>query len=169
MNCPANHPGNFNYGTFGGPNVACNGSNISPVMLNILNLKLPNGSYYFPSSGTSDYASKSFSDPATYNEDQVVANFDYLISAKNTLAGRYFYTNNPQDLTLGGELPGAPSLLGFSNTDAVLKLTSILTNTLINEARVSYQRNLSVSNAAVIGPLEATIVGTITDSALPGV
>src|SRR5579862_3318026 len=32
-NCPANHPGDFNYGTFGGPNVACDGSNISPVML----------------------------------------------------------------------------------------------------------------------------------------
>ena len=52
MNCPANHPGNANFGTFGGPNVACDGSNISPVMLNILNLKLPNGNYYFPSSGS---------------------------------------------------------------------------------------------------------------------
>ena len=34
-----------------GPNLACNGSNLSPVALNILNLKLPNGQYYFPSSG----------------------------------------------------------------------------------------------------------------------
>ena len=147
-NCPANHPGSFNYGTFGGPNVACDGSNISPVMLNILNLKLPNGNFYYPGSGTTDYRGTSFSDPAIYNEDQVVANFDYLISSKNTLAGRYFYTNNPQILTLGGELPGAPSLLGFSNTDAVLKLTSLVTNTLVNEARVSFQRNLSTSNAA---------------------
>ena len=71
-----------------------------------------------------------------------------MISSKNTLAARYFYTNNPQILTLGGELPGAPSLLGFSNTDAVLKLTTLVTNTLVNEARVSYQRNLSTGNAA---------------------
>ncbi len=147
-NCPANHPGDFNYGTFGGPNVACNGSNISPVMLNILNLKLPNGSFYFPGSGTSGYRSTSFSDPAIYNEDQVVANVDYVMSSKNTLAARYFFTNNPQTLTLGGELPGAPSLLGFSNTDAVLKLTTLVTNTIVNEARISYQRNLSTSNAA---------------------
>lgn len=146
-NCPANHPGSFNYGTFGGPNVDCDGSNISPVMLNILNLKLPNGSYYFPGSGTNDYRELSFSDPAIYNEDQVVANFDYIISPKNTLAGRYFFTNNPQDLTLGGELPGAPNLLGFSNTDAVLKLTTLVTNTLVNEARISFQRNLSTGNA----------------------
>jgi hypothetical protein len=147
-NCAANHPGNPNFGTFGGPNVACDGSNISPVMLNILNLKLPNGNYYLPGSGTSGYASTSFSDPAIYNEDQEVANFDYLITPKNTLAGRYFFTNNPQDLTLGGELPGAPSLLGFSNTDAVLKLTTLVTNTIVNEARISFQRNLSTGNAA---------------------
>src|SRR5579863_9263399 len=147
-NCPANHPGSGNYGTFGGPNVACDGSNISPVMLNILNLKLPGGGYYFPGSGTTGYASASFSQPAIYNEDQVVANFDYLITTKNTLSGRYFFTNNPQDLTLGGELPGAPSLLGFSNTDAVLKLTTLVTNTIVNEARISFQRNLSTSNAA---------------------
>jgi hypothetical protein len=146
-NCPANHPGNPNYGTFGGPNVACDGSNISPVALNVLNLQLPGGGYYFPPSGSNDYASASFSDPAIYNEDQEVANFDYVISSKNTLAGRYFFTNNPQDLTLGGELPGAPNYLGFSNTDAVLKLTTLVTNTLVNEARISYQRNLSTGNA----------------------
>ncbi|HEX5228514.1 MAG TPA: carboxypeptidase-like regulatory domain-containing protein [Bryobacteraceae bacterium] len=146
-NCPANHPGDFNFGTFGGPNVACDGSNISQVMLNILNLKLPNGNFYFPGSGTGGYRSISFSDPAIYNEDQVVANFDYLINTKNTLAGRYFYTDNPQDLTLGGELPGAPNILGFSNTDAVLKLTTLVSNTLVNEARISYQRNLSTGNA----------------------
>ncbi len=166
-NCPANHPGNFNFGTFGGPNVACDGSNISPVMLNILNLKLPNGGYYFPSSGTSGYASTSFSDPAIYNEDQVVANFDYVISSKNTLAGRYFFTNNPQTLTLGGELPGAPSLLGFSNTDAVLKLTTLATNTLVNEARLSFQRNLSTGNAAT--PPGATNAGLGITPMTPGV
>jgi Carboxypeptidase regulatory-like domain len=166
-NCPANHPGNSNYGTFGGPNVACDGSNISPVALNILNLKLPNGNYYFPSSGTSGYGAVSFSDPAIYNEDQVVANFDYLISSKHTLAGRYFFTNDPQDLTLGGELPGAPNLLGFSNTDAALKLTSLITNSFVNEARISFQRNLSTGNAPA--PPGATNAGLGITPMTPGV
>jgi Carboxypeptidase regulatory-like domain len=167
LNCPANHPGNFSYGTFGGSNVACDGSNISPVMLNILNLKLPNGNYYFPGSGATGYRTVSFSDPAIYNEDQVVANFDYLLNSKNTLAGRYFFTNNPQDLTLGGELPGAPSLLGFSNTDAVLKLTTLIANTMVNEARVSYQRNLSTGNAPA--PPGATNEALGITPATPGV
>lgn len=158
-NCAANHAGSSLYGTFGGPNVACDGSNISPVMLNILNLKLPNGSYYFPGSGTDGYRTISFSDPAIYNEDQVVANFDYLLNSKHTLAGRYFFTNNPQTLTLGGELPGAPSLLQFSNTDAVLKLTSVLSNTLINEGRLSFQRNFSASNAAAPPNSDNSVLG----------
>ena len=158
-NCPANHPGEQAYGTFGGPNVACDGSNISPVMLNILRLKLPNGNYYFPGSGTSGYRTVSFSDPAIYNEDQEVANFDYVVNSKNTLSGRYFFTNDPQKLTLGGELPGAPSLLQFSNTDAVLKVTTIVSNTLVNEARASFQRNFSASNAAAPPGSDNSVLG----------
>lgn len=159
LNCPANHPGDPSYGTFGGPNVACNGSNINPVILNILNLKLPSGAYYFPGSGTNGYREISFSDPAIYNEDQVVANFDYIINSKQTLAGRYFFTNNPQTLTLGGELPGAPSLLQFSNTDAVLKLTSLVSNNLVNEGRLSFQRNFSASNAAAPPGSDNSVLG----------
>jgi hypothetical protein len=45
--CPQNHPGDNNFRTpSGSPNVSCDGSNISPVALNILNIKLPNGQYY---------------------------------------------------------------------------------------------------------------------------
>ena len=150
-NCPQNNPGNANFLTpSGSQNVACNGSNISPVALNILNIKLPNGQYYFPSSGTSGYRQATFSDPAIYNGDQGLVNFDYLITPKNTLAGRWFYTNDPQISPLNGQLPGAPSLLGFDNVNAVLKLTTIITNSIVNEGRVSYQRNLAQTNAQAV-------------------
>ena len=46
-NCAANHPGNPNFSTFasafGGLQIACDGSNINPVALAILNAKNPNG------------------------------------------------------------------------------------------------------------------------------
>ena len=147
-NCPANHPGSFLFGTFGGGNVACDGSNISPVALKILNLKLDNGSYYIPGSGTAGYKQVSFSDPSIFNEDQVIVNGDYLINSKQTLATRYFYSRDPQIQTLGGLLPGSPSILYYSNTNAVAKLTSLVTSSLINEVHGSFQRNLSVQNAA---------------------
>jgi len=118
------------------------------VALKILNLKLANGSYYIPGSGTTGYRQVSFSEPSIFNEDQVMVNSDYLINSKQTLTARYFYSRDTQIQTLGGLLPGSPSILYYSNTNAVLKLTSLLTNNVINEVHGSFQRNLSVQNAA---------------------
>lgn len=126
-----------------GPSLACNGSNVNPVALNILNLKLPNGQYYFPSSGSNVLSNVAFSDPAIYNADQTVVNGDYLINSKNTLAARYFYSRDPQIAPLSGRLPGEPANNYYSNTDASIKLTTIITNTLVNELRGSMQRNLA--------------------------
>ncbi len=148
--CPANHPGDSNFLTPNRQDVLCDGSNISPVALNILNIKLPNGQYYIPGSNTSGYSQATFTDPAIYNGDQGLVNFDYLISSKNTLAGRWFFTNDPQITPLGGQLPGAPGNLGFDNVNSVLKLTTIVTNSIVNEARASYQRNLSQTTAQTV-------------------
>ncbi len=166
-NCPANHPGDTNFGTFGGPNVACDGSNVNPVALNILNIKLDDGSYFFPSSSTSGYRQTVFSSPAIYNGDQEVANFDYVMNPKHTLSGRYFYTKDPQVIPLNGQLPGAPTKILFSNTYSVLKATSVLTNSLVNEARISYQRNLSTQNAPAPPNSDNSILGITPMS--PGV
>jgi len=83
--------------------------------------------------------------PAVYHENQYVANGDWAINSKNTLSLKYFLTKNPQTLYVGqsgGNLPGTPEYLPFGNHAAVAKLTSTLTNTFINEVRLSYQRNL---------------------------
>lgn len=126
-----------------GPPLACNGSNISPVALAILNLKLPNGQYYVPGSPTNGLSNVGYSIPALYNADQMVLNGDYLINSKNTLAMRYFYTRDPQTVPLNGNLPGVPSTDYYSTTDASIKLTTIVTPTLVNELRGSMQRNLA--------------------------
>ncbi|HZR20679.1 MAG TPA: carboxypeptidase-like regulatory domain-containing protein [Verrucomicrobiae bacterium] len=143
--CPANHPGERGFTTFLGFNqLSCDGSNISPVALNYLNIKLPNGQYYIPSSGTAGFVSSFITDPATYEEHQLILNGDYLIDSKNTLATRYFYSNNPQILPLSGGLPGAPGKSFYSTTNAVIKLTTLVTPALVNELRGSFQRNNAV-------------------------
>lgn len=113
--------------------------------MKILQIKLPNGNYYIPGSGTGNYAQHVFEDPATYNEHQLILNGDFLVNAKNTLAMRYLYTNNPQTLPLSGGFPGAPAKSQYTNIDAVLKLTTVVTPTLVNELRGSFQRNLSAT------------------------
>jgi Carboxypeptidase regulatory-like domain len=141
--------------TNAGTQVACNGSNINPVAVNILQLKNPDGSYYVPGSSNGTYQNVTFSIPARFTEHQAIGNVDFVVNSKNTVSGRWFYSNEPTSLSfwcgasvVGGTVPGTcvPDtgvLNQFGNQYVVLKLTSILTNNLVNEARVSIQRSLT--------------------------
>ena len=110
---------------------------------------MPNGNYYIPSSPSGTYSTATFIDPSIYSEEQYLGNVDYLLSAKHTLSARYFYSTEHQSqgfnclISPNTCLPGAGQDDIFNNTAAVLKLTSILTNNLVNEARMSFQRNES--------------------------
>src|ERR1700722_13305339 len=130
-----------------GPNgvLPCSATTVSPVAMNILNVTNANGSYYFPSN--SGFGPVSFNQPAFFSEKQTLVNGDYIINPKNTLAMRFLYSTDPRtaqfNTPIGGALPGAPEVQQFSNTNAVLKLTTLLSNTLVNELRGSFQRLFS--------------------------
>jgi hypothetical protein len=159
--CPQNHPGDSRYATVaGGVQVACDGSNINPVAINFLQLKLPNGSYYIPGSANGSYQLTPFSQPAHFTEHQAVFNVDYAINAKHTLAARFFTSQDPQTLPFSnanGELPGTAASYLYANTEAVLKLTSLVSNNVVNEARLSFQRNLAINSNGV--PFTTTQLG----------
>jgi hypothetical protein len=153
-NCAANHPDPNNPGhplpnfatfasAFGGLQIACDGSNINPVALAILNAKNPDGSYYMVGSNTGNYQQTTFSIPAKYTGDQYIANVDYVINSKNTLAMRYLFTEDPQVTPFGSGVPGTPVASYYANTNSVLKLTTLITNTFVNEAHATVQRNIA--------------------------
>ena len=146
----------------GSMKVACDGSNINPVALNILNLKLPGGAYYVPSSTTGGISPNPLEQPARFTEHQAVANYDYVINSKHTLAARFFTTQDPQTLSFtraqGDMLPGTPANGLYANTNASLKLTSILTSNFLNEGRLSFQRNLAAFSNGV--PFTMTQIGS---------
>jgi hypothetical protein len=133
----------------GGTQVACSGSNINPVAINILQLKNPNGTYFIPGSTTGINQNTTFSIPATFTEHQPIGNLDYVVDDKNTLSARWFYAGGPENAPMGcgtGStsatqcLPGSPGSISFSTQYATLKLTSILSSNVVNEARLSLQR-----------------------------
>jgi hypothetical protein len=137
----------------GGTQVACDGSNISQQAISLLQLTL-DGSPYIPSSGTSKYQNATFSIPAQFTEHQAIGNIDYVIDSKNTLSGRWFYADDPYVLNFscaagGSCLPGTGLDNHYGNRDYVLRLTSVLTNNLVNEARFSLQRSLTNQNPTV--------------------
>jgi hypothetical protein len=145
-----------------GIRIACDGSNINPVAVNLLRVKLPDGSYYIPSSGTSGTATRLYSYPAKFSEDQYIANTDYVLSEKNNLQMKYMFTKDPYTYTgqpnpSFSELPGRFVTDNRSNTSAVLRWTSIVTSNFLNEARGSFQRVLQDGNETV--PYTAQQVG----------
>ncbi len=142
--CPQNNL--VNTKTFaGGVQVACDGSNINPIALNILNAKLPNGQFAIPAPqtilnpGTASAVGFSFfTVPSTFREDQAMGNIDYLISPTESLALRYFFDFARQINGFGattGSLPGSGQDPLTGNHVATVRLTSSLSSTLVNEAR----------------------------------
>jgi hypothetical protein len=167
--CPGNHPGNSRYSTFaGGTQVACDGSNINPVALTLLQMKLPNDTYLIPtpqsilaSGRNAGLGSYSISLPSTFRENQYIANVDAAISTKQNLAGRVLITgvhqvrslSAPYGLNPGPQfVPGSPH--GFRPRDYVasLKLTSILTNNIVNEAWAAYTEDDAVGDSRGVPP-----------------
>jgi len=158
----------------GGTQVACNGSNINPVALAILNLKNPDGSYYIPSSGATGNVSSFLSDPAKFEEHAAIGNADYVINSKNTFSSRWSYSNAQTTATMGCKitsttltqcLPGGGALVTIPTQYFTEKLTSTLTNNLVNEARFSVQRIVGNPTEAIpftdaqvgIAPLEPSV------------
>jgi hypothetical protein len=139
--------------------IACDGSNINPVALKLLNYKLSNGNYLIPTpqilqsdgnGGTEGYSA--FSIPSTFSEDQYVANLDYLLSPKQTLSLRAFVSTDPQTASFTTnylELPGSGAKSNFRNRSLILKHTDILTSRAVNEAHFSFNRNYGRMNSLV--------------------
>ena len=130
-------------GAGAGMQVACNGSNINPIAVKFLQAKNADGTYFLPSSGTSGFVSGvTFSQPAYDKEYQGMLNLDYLMSAKNTVAFRFYRSWEPQSISfLGAQyLPGTPATDPFGYHNMVTKLTTIVNNNMVNELHVSYQR-----------------------------
>jgi hypothetical protein len=116
----------------GGTQVACNGSNINPVAIALLQLKNPDGSYLVPSSGVAPNATnggylsgQTYSIPALYKEHQAVGNFDYSINDKNTLSGRYFYTSDPTAISFNQGYAGTTICACLPDTGMTTRFTTV--------------------------------------------
>jgi hypothetical protein len=180
--CPANKANANPYLTdAGGTQVACNGSNINPVALALLNYKFGDGQFAIPNpqinlpvtnanqfpEGQSTYAL-----PAIYKENQFSVNIDQVITHNNALSGRFFYSREPkiQPLIPGfgnADVPGWPTNELDQNTMFVLADTHVINSNLINVARFGYMRFDGISS--VSNPIQASALGTSTPTGVAGV
>lgn len=169
-----------------GAAVAPDGSNINQSFINLLQAteSIPqvkggfNNGYYVPSLRYANgvplcIASASCSSPTTIsqatqaNEDQYLLNTDYVLSSKNTVSEKYFFSKDPQTQSfscLGGCYPGAPEDGHYGSQSAVVKLTSLLTNNVVNEAFFSFQRLfLNVTDGVTVTSCAVDIIPAINN------
>ena len=144
---------NANFGT------SLTTADISPVSFALLNAKV-NGQYMFPSANPNFTPTLNFPEnvfltqPAFFISDQAVSNLDYLATAKDTLALKYYYQHDPTTAPFGFS-----SVKGFpQHLDAGSQVGSI-TNTQ------SLTPNFSV--AEVFGFIREKIFSTIAQPFTP--
>ena len=148
-------------GTFGGVAVKADGSNINPVALDILNFKLPNGSYLIPtpqiinpSLPLASQGSSTISTPCHFDEDQYLANLDVDLPQNSRLSIRSMWADDTMNISFPGNAnTGTGNISGFaSNIDNHFRVVSLswvqlLKPQLLNESRFGYTNTLGSSTA----------------------
>jgi Carboxypeptidase regulatory-like domain/TonB dependent receptor len=148
-------------GALGGISVKVDGSNINPVALSLLNLKLPDGSFLIPTPQTVD-ASKPlaqqglsiFSEPCHFSENQFLTNMDYLTSPDTKIAIRFFFADDDETVTFpgnglnpAGNIPGFPSPADSGFRVFSISHTHTFRNGWLNEAQFGYVRTRTSTEA----------------------
>ena len=130
-----------------GPAVATDGSNINPVALALLQKKLSNGNYLFPTP-TNSSGMLALTQPAVFNEDQYMANLDYVQSPNNTIATRFFAAKASEISPFGngGNLPGAPTNIRQTYLVASITDNYAIRSNLFNQLNLGYSRSINNQN-----------------------
>ena len=148
-------------GALGGVAIKPDGSNINPVALNLLNLKLPDGSFLIPTPQTVDttkpFAQQGFSafaEPCHFSENQFLTSADYLINANSKISARFFLADDDETITFpgnglnpAGNIPGFPSPSDSGFRVLSLAHTYTFDNGWLNEAKFGYVRTRTSSQA----------------------
>ena len=126
-------------------------ADLDPVAVAILQAKV-NGQYIIPSANTTETGSIPFTAyvkgaPSTFNADQVNGNIDYDFSAKDRLAGKYYFQRDPSTSPFAvSQVLGFPQSLKAGSQVFSLDNTTVLTSNTTWEQRVGFIRQ--IANAA---------------------
>jgi len=163
-------------GTFGGVSIKPDGSNINPVALELLNLKLPDGSYLIPtpqvenpSRGFASEGLSTVSNPCHFNADQALVNLDANLSPNSTLRGRFMGSDAHMNVSFPGNgLNGTGNIGGFpSDIDNRFRVLSaswvqLMRPQLLNQLRFGYTNTFG--STAAQAPFQWSDIGVAAGS-----
>ncbi|MGD0987953.1 MAG: TonB-dependent receptor, partial [Candidatus Sulfotelmatobacter sp.] len=158
------------------PVVGTAAGDIDPVAFALLNYKLPNGQYLFPSANPNFIPTANFPEnvfltqPAYFISDQAVTNLDYLPSPKDTLALKYYYQHDPTTAPFGfSAVEGFPQHLDAgSQVASITNTQSLRSNLSITEVFGFIREKVYSTIAQPFSPQQLGI-NTFGSSVFPGI
>ena len=121
---------------------------INPVMVSVLNAKLPNGQFAIPSAATPTGLTP-ISGLSRFRENQFNANFDLRLTDNHTLSVKNFYASNPTfqaNYNFAGlgngitQLPGTGGSLDIIQDLNSITDTYVFSSNVVNQARFGFSR-----------------------------
>src|SRR6266478_1588027 len=160
---------NANFGT------SLTTADISPVSFALLNAKV-NGQYMFPSANPNFTPTLNFPEnvfltqPAYFISDQAVSNLDYLATAKDTLALKYYYQHDPTTAPFGfSSVKGFPQHLDAgSQVGSITNTQSLTPNFSIAEVFGFIREKIFSTIAQPFTP-QAVGINSFGSSVFPGI
>lgn len=143
--------------TFGIPSAS-----ISPVAVNILNARLPNGQFAIPSSGVAGATGAAARIPTSvvqsgvsrFRENQFTGNFDFNFTNTHSLSSKMFYAENPAFQAIynfagtGNRLEGQPvnQLIGFGGDIPITQILYSLTDNYALSPNITNQARFGINS-----------------------
>src|ERR1041384_1259272 len=121
---------------------------INPVMVSVLNAKLPNGEFLIPSSPTASGLTP-ISGLSRFRENQFNANFDWRLNDNHTISSKNFFASNPTfqaNYNFAGlgngitQLPGTGGSLDIIQDLNSITDTYVFSPNVVNQARFGFSR-----------------------------
>ena len=107
--------------------------------------------------------------PSTFNADQLNANVDYQFSAKDRLAGKYYYQRNPSTSPFAvSRVLGFPQSLQAGSQVLSLDNTTTLTSNAAWEQRIGFVRQLANATTGQVLTPGAVGLNLFNSSFFPG-
>lgn len=128
---------------------------INPVIVNVLNARLPNGQFAIPSSATATGLTP-ISGLSRFRENQFNANFDWRLSDNHTISSKNFFASNPTfqaNYNFAGLGNGVTQLPRTGGSLDIIQDLNSITDTyvfspnVVNQARFGFSR-LRVTSVA---------------------
>jgi hypothetical protein len=142
----------------------------NPAAVALLNAKLPDGSFLFPSAGpnaqsqlAADNPDVTLSSTSRFKADQASATLDYNLTSNDHMSGKYYYQHDPAFAPFG-----VSNLGGFPQNEDSGAQVAALSNNLILGPKINWEQRLGFSRQKVYSDFNPQLSASQGGITIPG-